>query len=329
MGPAIGKEKRGRARRKSQMSVRKIPKAGSKVEPSTRVGASQELPITLDSDDDASASSPSRPVYHPTDISLIDPNLGSFHYDPHGSPRHKILSRGSVHAPLENTYAPTGFVLRRSSPAFTRDKRRKKWPDQIETQRILLAPPRTKTSLRILSKALFIMKKQHECASLPNSANVIHVPVLRQQKTVISQCEAQVLILRFSNAIPYGRSKAMADDRTSRMPTYIKPDTPIPRRTQSENKRPRECKPGDMNMSLLDIDDFGMRGKVAQLMAVAPALAVMDHNHLIIDRGGDLPCARKQATRMSEAPAVQYRQGLDTDGDEVMVKIDPNDPAFE
>ncbi|CAN9387609.1 unnamed protein product [Alternaria alternata] len=60
MGLATGKEKRGRAKRKPQISVRKISQAGSKSEPSIRVGASQDLPITLDSDDDAPARTPLR-----------------------------------------------------------------------------------------------------------------------------------------------------------------------------------------------------------------------------------------------------------------------------
>jgi hypothetical protein len=62
MGPVIGTEKRGRAKRKSQISVRKISQAGSKSEPSIRVGASQDLPITLDSDDDAPAGTRLRQV---------------------------------------------------------------------------------------------------------------------------------------------------------------------------------------------------------------------------------------------------------------------------
>jgi len=32
---------------------------------------------------------------------------------------------------------------------------------------------------------------------------------------------------------------------------------------------------------------------------------------------------------MSEAPPARHQPGLDADGEEVMVKIDPNDPAFE
>ncbi|RYO26003.1 hypothetical protein AA0111_g8483 [Alternaria arborescens] len=32
---------------------------------------------------------------------------------------------------------------------------------------------------------------------------------------------------------------------------------------------------------------------------------------------------------MNEAPAVRYRPTVDEDGDEIVVKIDSNDPAFE
>jgi hypothetical protein len=55
MGPATGKEKRGRAKRKPRISVRTAPKPGSKGNPGARTGASQEFLIALDSDDDAPA----------------------------------------------------------------------------------------------------------------------------------------------------------------------------------------------------------------------------------------------------------------------------------
>lgn len=58
MGPATGKEKRGRVKRKPQISVRKAPKSDSKPIPGIRMGASQESPITLDSDDDAPTRTP-------------------------------------------------------------------------------------------------------------------------------------------------------------------------------------------------------------------------------------------------------------------------------
>ncbi|KAH8632249.1 hypothetical protein IG631_13932 [Alternaria alternata] len=80
----------------------------------------------------------------------------------------------------------------------------------------------------------------------------------------------------------------MADARASRLPTHKRSDTSTPWGTQSRAKPLTECRHVDKTMSLLDIDDFSMRSKVAQLMAVAPALAVMDLYHLIIDSEGDL-----------------------------------------
>jgi hypothetical protein len=62
MGLETGMEKRGRARLKSRISVRNVPKAVSKDNPGNRVGASQHMPITLDSDDDAPPSTTQRYV---------------------------------------------------------------------------------------------------------------------------------------------------------------------------------------------------------------------------------------------------------------------------
>jgi len=81
---------------------------------------------------------------------------------------------------------------------------------------------------------------------------------------------------RYSNATSNVRSTTTADARTSELPTLNMSVTSTPCGTQSGTKRPKECKPGDINISLLDIDDFNMRSKVAQLMAVAPTLAVVD-----------------------------------------------------
>lgn len=108
-----------------------------------------------------------------------------------------------------------------------------------------------------------------------------------------------------------------------------KPATRRTYRPHSLNKCRKEGKSGDVNMSLLDIDDFCLRSKVAQLMAIAPALPIVDLYHLIMDSEGNLQLAKKQAIRISEAPPMQYRAALDAYGGEFMVKIDPNDPAFE
>jgi hypothetical protein len=139
--------------------------------------------------------------------------------------------------------------------------------------------------------------------------------------------------MTYSNsiAVPHERATSSRRSRISEQATCIRPHTPgLPADwSHSLDKRRKESRPGAINMNLLDIDDFSMRSKVAQLMAVAPALPIVDLYHLIIDSEGNLPLAKKQAIRMSEAPQAQYRPDLDADGDEVMVKIDPNDPAFE
>ena len=131
-----------------------------------------------------------------------------------------------------------------------------------------------------------------------------------------------------SHAVPQETLQRDSDDDEEASPIR-EPATRRTRHNHALNGCRKESKPGTIDMSLLDIDDFGLRSKVAQLMAVAPALPIVDLYHLIMDSEGDLPTAKKQAIRMSEAPPAQYQPGLDADGEEVMVKIDPNDPAFE
>jgi len=60
MGTAMGREKRGRAMRKPQTPAREAHKNSSRIEPNTQLGASQKMPITLDSDDDALIKTPLR-----------------------------------------------------------------------------------------------------------------------------------------------------------------------------------------------------------------------------------------------------------------------------
>ncbi|OAG19395.1 hypothetical protein CC77DRAFT_1095888 [Alternaria alternata] len=331
MGLATGKEKRGRAKRKPQISVRKISQAGSKSEPSIRVGASQDLPITLDSDDDAPARTPLRLARHHPAISLVDPTLGGFHHDFQRSQRNQDTLNGSVNAPLQNTHAPTNCVPSRSSPASTSSTKHQ--------ERIILQGT-TKTQSPVSTFAYRGASSDAIQSPLSRGeAAATHKPVIcRKRHRFHSATTANDGNMRTqgprtdsrcSNASSRVQSTMMADARTSRLPTHKRSDTSTPWGTQSRAKPLMECKHGDKNMSLLDIDDFIMRSKVAQLMVVAPALAVIDLYHLIIDSEGDLPRARKQAIRMSEAPTIRYRHGLDEEGDGIMVKIDPNDPAFE
>jgi hypothetical protein len=96
---------------------------------------------------------------------------------------------------------------------------------------------------------------------------------------------------------------------------------------------------------LSDIPDFKTRQNVAELMAVAPGLAVKDLYRLLVDFKGKLPAARRQAIRKSQVPLPRtikpervqsptlsrniINLAEDSDDDEVMVKIDPNAPFLE
>jgi hypothetical protein len=100
------------------------------------------------------------------------------------------------------------------------------------------------------------------------------------------------------------------------------------------------------DMALGTISDFEMRKKVADLMAVAPALPVRGLYRLLVHLEGDLSAARKEAMRASRAPSIHPSIKPETpsevgyagsfsklahvvDDDELMVKIDPNDSFLE
>ncbi|KAJ4364479.1 hypothetical protein N0V83_009073 [Neocucurbitaria cava] len=101
----------------------------------------------------------------------------------------------------------------------------------------------------------------------------------------------------------------------------------------------------DFQLTLADIPDFDLRSKLAQLMAVAPAIPVRDLYNLLIDSKGVFPVAKERAIRASQPPQayrsvrhpspplyepitpISLEQGVDSD--EEMVKIEPDDPAFD
>jgi hypothetical protein len=58
-------------------------------------------------------------------------------------------------------------------------------------------------------------------------------------------------------------------------------------------------------MSLRDIPAFDTRKKVANLMAVAPALPIRDLYDLLSNVDGDLVAARMPAIRASQAPSAR------------------------
>ncbi|KAF1936726.1 hypothetical protein EJ02DRAFT_427263 [Clathrospora elynae] len=145
----------------------------------------------------------------------------------------------------------------------------------------------------------------------------------------------------------------MRDARNSQLSARVKPDTPgpykyrspkpskdttLPRKAttlvdvsksrRAHNSHRVEESNNDMALALADIPDFVLRLKVAQLMAVAPGLPVRDLYHLIINSKHDFPLGSipQPLHPFAFAPEVaNLTQGLD----EIVTKIDYNDPLFE
>ncbi|RAR02376.1 hypothetical protein DDE83_008598 [Stemphylium lycopersici] len=123
-------------------------------------------------------------------------------------------------------------------------------------------------------------------------------------------------------------------------PLQTKPESQTPPSTTRSSKDHANGRvEARENMTLLDIDNFELRSKVAQLMAVAPDLPIRDLYHLIIGSEGQFSKAKKHAIRLSKVPERHHpaapplppsqQHAFNSHVDELMVKIDPNDPAFE
>jgi hypothetical protein len=102
----------------------------------------------------------------------------------------------------------------------------------------------------------------------------------------------------------------------------------------------------DQDLTLAAINDFDLRKKVAELMAIAPGLPIRDLYGLLLNCKGQLEPATRQAVRASQAPAFRDERQpsrpihapaapktvnllQDSDSDEVMIKIDLNEGFLE
>ncbi|KAE8867679.1 hypothetical protein P3342_005981 [Pyrenophora teres f. teres] len=327
-GPATGEEKHDRKNRaKTTISVSRTPKVSKlgrqrdntgRVESDTRAGASRSVPITLDSDDDESvrdhgphirASESQSTPSDPTRTPILDLNLERFRYQPQSSFHNQSGRRGRVHTPLSNRYNPTGIFLRRSasstySPAPDPTKQHRKYDTMRKKRPLYLngadIPPKKMQTPTAARPGHFSPKISHVLASQQYDLDRTHPP----------------------------RSSSWANSPAA---TGLS-------RTQQVNTSPKEEKRHDEEMTLLDIDEFDMRTRVAQLMAVAPAIPVRDLYHLIVDSKGRMSEAKQRAIMMSEVPGTHCQNklspraqkplGNDSD-DGILVKIDYNDPAFD
>jgi hypothetical protein len=135
-----------------------------------------------------------------------------------------------------------------------------------------------------------------------------------------------------------GAYKSSLGSRNSIIPAANPCTRPLTSLTKS-NKR-RENMTGNM-FDLNNISNSETRKDVAELMAVAPGLPILDLHDMLVSLGGNFAAAKRQAMRANRVPSTHPSvkpeptsiRGPSTQnlgpashyGDEVMVKIDPNE----
>ena len=319
MGQVRGKEKRSRtpkAKIASKLSLNKFnapntstkrrAKKGSKpVGPGTRLGTSEEIPITISDDDDDDDDNDESFTADEDARRIPDtlPDLSRFRYSTTVSSPTPSLR--SIYSPFNDVCSPTGFILRRSSP-----------------------PPSIQLPIRE-------SREQQQTGEA-----VVRPTTMRAVRTSKAFCR-----VKEDTPGPYKyRSRKTSSSKTTLSSNAMK-SPKAPSTILRSDIHDHVANSDRVELTLADIPDFDLRSKVAQLMAVAPAIPVRDLYYLLMDSEGQFPIAKERAVRASEAPRqskkpltspssarrmpILARPTQDSDDDEIMVKIDPNDPAFE
>ncbi|KAF1850582.1 uncharacterized protein K460DRAFT_412269 [Cucurbitaria berberidis CBS 394.84] len=362
----------------------------------TQLGATQHMPITIDSDDeyvalDGEADREVAYAPHPltappasTSSSSLLSDLSQFRYNSrYSSPPPSLRS---IYSPFNEALSPAGFILRRSSPPPSVQLPIRQSRGRQQSARAVVSDNEARVNT-VKNKFGFqeqarksvrcgTSKKDKDafsdqglssrCAPYPSPSVTLKVGVTERESSIFN---------RQSPPTKNSRPTTIRDAKTSKMVSRVKQDTPGPYKYRSqkpssgnstislddaksskilglESRSDAHSDAGYSNvedLTLADIPDYELRSKVAQLMAVAPTIPVRDLHYLLIDSEGQFLVARKRAIWESEVPSAHQSvrpsvspssaptmpivasptQDDDEDGDEIMVKIDPNDPAFE
>ncbi|KAH5732437.1 hypothetical protein HBI17_211120 [Parastagonospora nodorum] len=282
--PKVNKAPNSRVRSKAR-STASAQKSRSRVGPGTRDGASKNRPITIDDDDDAEAE--------------------------------EALSRRADF--MQDGYLPSSTAP--SCPSF------------YQPQSPALAVRRTSAPGRAgvgsLGKTYAATSPKAPYEPMSRSMGIYAEEVQR-----ISQVDTPSL--RRTKKRP-GADKSLSTSQRAAISVARRRTQPFIRPNLSSNRR------DDLDGASFDlnnISDFNTRKDVAQLMAVAPGLPIQDLHDMLLELGGDFAAAKRQAIRRSRAPSARPpvkhgpplfralpQQALSQesdDGDEVMIKIDPN-----
>jgi hypothetical protein len=172
---------------------------------------------------------------------------------------------------------------------------------------------------------------------------------MKDQFLIYNNSEAQQSTQdsQFAQRITNTKPRAYERSSDSRSPTVADAPPRIQAAAKPSIRVPRRDHNIDESFALIHIPDLTTRQYVAQLMAVAPGLEIPDlYHNLLTDMKGDFAAARKQVIRASRAPSIypsikpepdplrpqpkrDRRMAREDYGDEVMVKIDPNEDFLE
>ncbi|CBX99190.1 predicted protein [Plenodomus lingam JN3] len=380
--PATGKEKRDRRSKITPMpytptrkkntqpieSSRQSSKAKKTHEIGKPMGASQDMPIPVPSDDE---SAPARnlddntSIYNPSSspattsnsspLSDLDrflcevrepapPQSRQCIYPPFGS-RHPpfFILRRSDSAP--NSQLPTvasrkHTSVRRASAASTSSVAH---PGTKHGSEQGVAEKKIEKTANNNASALRKPAKRHRYRNEPSP----NEPLISASKVRSSDLSCDTLrridhrcpditqpinplsLLSPNGAVPSApyRSSPNVEPNLSRSQLAAPKNPGLPSQDWFIEADNAQCKP---ELTLAGITGFDTRSKVAQLMAVAPAFSVQELYDLLKDCKGRYTHAKARALRPSDARSPALPRSIsEADGDELKVKIDPNDSFLE
>ncbi|KAF2848715.1 hypothetical protein T440DRAFT_152220 [Plenodomus tracheiphilus IPT5] len=366
MGPATRKEKRSRTPKSipsPHISVRKKNKqraepqvqpikARKTMRPRTQMGASEDMPINIVSDDDEEPELGGRV----DGASISSTTSGSESSPKSDLSRFCLEGRSPISTPLSQSIdSPSGschsrvFALRRSDSAPSAQL-----PFRTGTfhprRDVITSEGRQSTSSNASSETAdkltpsrrkYARRHRREPSSSPSPNSRVGSKTDRSIKTPPNPLLDKGETEPASRPAPrLSRSKTVPSD-PYKSPPWQPSENNVSLRntTATSNRHPVlgqghssavETLQGAAELSLADIRDFDSRSKVAQLMAVAPAFSVRELYDLLKDCKGRFVPAKARVLRASVSRhSVAPQPSQDADADDIMVKIDPNDSFLE
>lgn len=251
----------------------------------------------------------------------------------HRNPSSQPRQRSRITTPLQNKYAASGCSLRSSTLAHALDPSIHSSSSNSTSPIVLRSIARRKSPCTMLHATT-----ENQPKNFPNTSK--HRHLTDQSESVFKTQNTQPTNMRDGRSLGiFSRTKAktpaswqyrhLQNKSKSRCESSTTvPELNIPSLQRlSRNDKIASC--DGKGMTLVDIDDFEVRSKVAELMAAAPALPFRDLHHLVIDIEDCMSNVKERAICMSEAscPSRALNQQAFSRS-QTIVEIDGDDDAY-